>query len=61
MMKVTDMIKGFLTTFTLLARDHFTLADMIWILIKVFFGSSYLGFVSRPRMLIDAVLMLNRT
>ena len=37
---------GFLTTFTLLARDHFTLAKMSWILVKVFFGSSYLGFVS---------------
>lgn len=35
---------GFLTTFTLLARDSFTLAEMSWILIKVFFGSSYLGF-----------------
>ncbi|KAI9679476.1 MAG: hypothetical protein M1817_005498 [Caeruleum heppii] len=35
---------GFLTTFTLLARDQFTLNDVSWILIKVFFGSSYLGF-----------------
>ncbi|OCK76614.1 hypothetical protein K432DRAFT_408020 [Lepidopterella palustris CBS 459.81] len=35
---------GFLTTFTLLARDQFTLNEMSWILIKVFFGSSYLGF-----------------
>lgn len=35
---------GFLTTFTLLARDSFTLSEMSWILIKVFFGSSYLGF-----------------
>jgi hypothetical protein len=35
---------GFLTTFTLLARDTFTLSKMSWILIKVFFGSSYLGF-----------------
>jgi hypothetical protein len=35
---------GFLTTFTLLARDHFTLSQMSWILIKVFFGSSYVGF-----------------
>ncbi|MCJ1311813.1 hypothetical protein MMC25_005486 [Agyrium rufum] len=35
---------GFLTTFTLLAREHFTLSQMSWILIKVFFGSSYLGF-----------------
>ncbi|UPX18983.1 uncharacterized protein EKO05_0009263 [Ascochyta rabiei] len=35
---------GFLTTFVLLARDHFKPQEMSWILIKVFFGSSYLGF-----------------
>ncbi|EXJ55591.1 hypothetical protein A1O7_08519 [Cladophialophora yegresii CBS 114405] len=35
---------GFLTTFTMLARDRMTLNDMSWLLIKVFFGSSYLGF-----------------
>ncbi|KAF2121480.1 hypothetical protein BDV96DRAFT_564336 [Lophiotrema nucula] len=35
---------GFLTTFVLLARDQFTPREMSWILIKVFFGSSYLGF-----------------
>lgn len=36
--------QGFLTTFSLLARDQFTISEMSWILIKVFFGSSYLGF-----------------
>jgi hypothetical protein len=35
---------GFLTTFSLLGRGIFTLSEMSWILIKVFFGSSYLGF-----------------
>ncbi|KAJ8116940.1 hypothetical protein OPT61_g1742 [Boeremia exigua] len=35
---------GFLTTFVLLGRDHFKPQEMSWILIKVFFGSSYLGF-----------------
>ncbi|KAH7394979.1 hypothetical protein DE146DRAFT_721044 [Phaeosphaeria sp. MPI-PUGE-AT-0046c] len=35
---------GFLTTFVLLARDKIKPTDMSWILIKVFFGSSYLGF-----------------
>ncbi|KIW64120.1 hypothetical protein, variant [Phialophora macrospora] len=35
---------GFLTTFTMLARDRMTLNEMSWLLIKVFFGSSYLGF-----------------
>ncbi|TVY93623.1 Calcium channel [Lachnellula willkommii] len=44
MVVVAIVYIGFLTTFTLLARDSFTLAEMSWILIKVFFGSSYLGF-----------------
>ena len=35
---------GFLTTFSLLARDTYTLTEMSWVLIKVFFGSSYIGF-----------------
>ncbi|KAF3035197.1 hypothetical protein E8E12_001158 [Didymella heteroderae] len=35
---------GFLTTFVLLARETFKPQEMSWILIKVFFGSSYLGF-----------------
>ena len=30
--------QGFLTTFTLLARDHFTLSEMSWLLIQVFLG-----------------------
>jgi hypothetical protein len=28
----------------MLARDHLTLSEVSWILVKVFFGSSYLGF-----------------
>ncbi|PQE03679.1 ion transporter protein [Rutstroemia sp. NJR-2017a BBW] len=47
MVIVVVLYIGFLTTFTLLARDTFTLGEMSWVLIKVFFGSSYLGFVSR--------------
>lgn len=43
---VVVLYLGFLTTFTMLARDRLTLNEMSWILIKVFFGSSYLGFVS---------------
>ncbi|KAF2451365.1 hypothetical protein P171DRAFT_515399 [Karstenula rhodostoma CBS 690.94] len=35
---------GFLTTFVLLARGTYTPSEMSWILVKVFFGSSYLGF-----------------
>ncbi|KAF2263356.1 hypothetical protein CC78DRAFT_465990 [Lojkania enalia] len=34
---------GFLTTFTLLARDQFSPREMSWILVKVFFGSPYFG------------------
>ncbi|KAM3069383.1 hypothetical protein ACMFMG_005488 [Clarireedia jacksonii] len=44
MVIVVVLYIGFLTTFTLLARDTFTLGEMSWVLIKVFFGSSYLGF-----------------
>lgn len=33
-----DTAQGFLTTFTLLGRDHFTLGQMSWMLIQVFFG-----------------------
>ena len=35
---------GFLTTFAMLARDHFSPAHISWILVYVFFGSSYMGF-----------------
>lgn len=35
---------GFLTTFSLLGRDHFTLVQMAGVLGKIFFGSSYVGF-----------------
>ena len=35
---------GFDTTFTFLARGTYTFRDMNWILVKVFFGSGYLGF-----------------
>ncbi|KAJ9283594.1 hypothetical protein DTO021C3_8807 [Paecilomyces variotii] len=35
---------GFLTTFTMLARDRLSLRQTSWILVKVFFGSSQLGF-----------------
>jgi hypothetical protein len=29
---------GFLTTFTMLARDRLSLKEMSWMLVKVFFG-----------------------
>ncbi|OAA60797.1 Ion transport [Cordyceps fumosorosea ARSEF 2679] len=35
---------GFLTTFSLLGRDHFSLMRMAGVLGKIFFGSSYVGF-----------------
>jgi hypothetical protein len=33
---------GFDTTFTFLARGHYSFGKMNWILVKVFFGSGYL-------------------
>ncbi|RPB05922.1 hypothetical protein L873DRAFT_1796778 [Choiromyces venosus 120613-1] len=41
---VAILYLGFLTTFSLLARESFTLSEMSWMLIKVFFGSSSVGF-----------------
>ncbi|KAL5359921.1 hypothetical protein BJX96DRAFT_149367 [Aspergillus floccosus] len=35
---------GFLTSFTMLARDRLSVREMSWILVKVFFGSNVLGF-----------------
>ncbi|KAK6540395.1 hypothetical protein TWF694_009194 [Orbilia ellipsospora] len=57
---VVILYLGFLTTFTLLARDSFTLDEMTWLLIKVFFGSSYVGFDMMKRIspLLGAPLML---
>lgn len=39
---------GFLTTFTFLGRDHYTFEKMSWLLIRVFFGSSFAGFDAAP-------------
>lgn len=44
MVVVAVLYIGFLTTFSLLGRDSFKVSEMSWILVKVFFGSSYLGF-----------------
>ncbi|KAH7116085.1 hypothetical protein B0J11DRAFT_117124 [Dendryphion nanum] len=41
---VVILYLGFLTTFILLARGLYSPREMAWILVKVFFGSSYLGF-----------------
>ena len=43
---VAILYVGFNTTFAFLARGVYSVSKMNWILIKVFFGSSYLGFVS---------------
>ncbi|OJJ88256.1 uncharacterized protein ASPGLDRAFT_116592 [Aspergillus glaucus CBS 516.65] len=45
---------GFLTTFTMLARDRLTLRQMSWILVKVFFG---LIFVSMTNLLLISSLV----
>ncbi|PYH99408.1 hypothetical protein BO71DRAFT_314222 [Aspergillus ellipticus CBS 707.79] len=41
---VVVLYLGFLTTFTMLARDRLSLRQMSWLLVKVFFGSNVLGF-----------------
>lgn len=40
---------GFLTTFSFLGRDKFSFHDMSWLLVRVFFGSSYAGFDAAPQ------------
>ncbi|KAH8900173.1 hypothetical protein GQ53DRAFT_741135 [Thozetella sp. PMI_491] len=44
MVLVVILYLGFLTTFSLVGRDSFTLRNMAWILTKIFYGSSYVGF-----------------
>ena len=61
MVFVAILYLGFLTTFALLARGSFTLTEISWILIKVFFGSSYLGFVSGRRTQLEAISNPDRT
>ncbi|KAF7712108.1 Uncharacterized protein PECH_000470 [Penicillium ucsense] len=50
---------GFLTTFTMLARDRLSLKQMSWMLVKVFFGSGSLGLVGPPCCLMIFVAMTN--
>ncbi|KJZ79160.1 hypothetical protein HIM_01311 [Hirsutella minnesotensis 3608] len=44
MVLVVIIYLGFLTTFSLVGRDSFSLSTMTGILTKIFFGSSYVGF-----------------
>ncbi len=44
MVLVVILYLGFLTTFSLIGRDAFSLPQMTMILTKIFFGSSYVGF-----------------
>lgn len=44
MVLVVIIYLGFLTTFSLVGRDVFSLSRMTWILTKIFFGSSFVGF-----------------
>ncbi|KAK3358269.1 hypothetical protein B0T24DRAFT_520879 [Lasiosphaeria ovina] len=44
MVLVVIIYLGFLTTFSLIARDAYPLGDITWFLTKIFFGSSYVGF-----------------
>lgn len=44
MVLVLILYLGFLTTFSLIGREHFDLKSMAFILSKIFYGSTYLGF-----------------
>ncbi|ROW14567.1 hypothetical protein VPNG_03267 [Cytospora leucostoma] len=44
MVLVVILYLGFLTTFSLVGREHFTLNQMALYLTKIFYGSSYVGF-----------------
>jgi hypothetical protein len=37
---------GFFVTFWSLGRDAYTVSEMGWLLVRIFFGSSYIGFDS---------------
>ncbi|KAK4226700.1 hypothetical protein QBC38DRAFT_479734 [Podospora fimiseda] len=44
MVLVVVVYLGFLTTFSLVGRDHFSLGEMVMKLTKIFLGSSFVGF-----------------
>ena len=44
MVLVVVIYLGFLTTFSLVGRDHFSLGEMVMKLTKIFLGSSFVGF-----------------
>lgn len=50
MVLVVVIYCGFLTTFSLLGREHLSLHDMVMSLTKIFFGSSFVGFDLIPKM-----------
>lgn len=51
---------GFLTTFAFLGRGDFTTNEMFWLLVRVFFGSSFAGFDEAPKIhpMFGSLLML---
>ncbi|KAF3767609.1 hypothetical protein M406DRAFT_328679 [Cryphonectria parasitica EP155] len=54
MVLVVILYMGFLTTFSLIGREEFTLREMAMDLTKIFYGSSYVGFEIMNR--IDPIL-----
>ncbi len=44
MVLVLTVTVGFMITFCIIGRDSFTVDQMAWMLVKIFFGSSYVGF-----------------
>ncbi|BFZ58861.1 hypothetical protein PYCC9005_005927 [Savitreella phatthalungensis] len=41
---VFAMYTGFLVTFAILGREHYGVGEIAWLLVRIFYGSSYLGF-----------------
>ena len=49
MVLVVALYGGFLTTFAILGRSDFKFGEIAWLLVRVFYGSSYLGFDVQSR------------
>lgn len=49
MVLVVALYGGFLTTFSILGRSDFPVSEIAWLLVRVFYGSSYLGFDVQSR------------
>ena len=50
-----NLRSGFLTTFTMLARDSFTVKEIWWMMVYVFFGQPRPPYSAKKRLLIENV------